>query len=339
MVMRAWSTLRRWVDPFIVMLLTIMAIAFLFPARGSFFSFVQTVATVGIAVLFLVYGMRISTSEAIKGLTNWRLHSTILASTYVLFPILGLLIHPLAVVLVGNKLAMGMLYLTLLPSTVQASIAFTSIAKGNVAAAICGASLSNILGMFITPVYVTIFLHGAGAGLQMSMVLTILAQMLAPFIIGQCLQPWVGDWVRSHRWITIISDRGVVAVVVYSTFSAGVTGGIWSSVAPLTIVYLLVGSAVLLAVVLPLTWWVGAKLGFPRADRIALLMCGSKKSMATGVPMATVLFAGQPGLASIISLPLMIFHQVQLFTCAIIARRLGASEEQIETVLDDDSGG
>ena len=83
--------------------------------------------------------------------------------------------------------------------------------------------------------------------------------------------------------------------------------------------------AVMLASMLVLTWTGGGRLGLDRPDRIALLMCGSKKSLATGLPMAAVLFS--PTLAASVALPVIVFHQLQLATCAVLARRLASQVE------------
>jgi sodium/bile acid cotransporter 7 len=241
----------------------------------------------------------------------------------VLFPVLGLIVLALPN-LMTPALGMGILFLCVLPSTVQSSIAFTSIAEGNVPAAICSATASNILGMFLTPLLVGLLFHTQGhGGFSWGALQGILLQLLAPFILGQFLQPVLGRWLSHHRKLTQIVDRGSILMVVYAAFSEAVIEGLWHKLSAGDLAAVVIIDAVLLAVVLFFTYFSSGWLGFNRADRITIMFCGSKKSLASGAPMANVIFAGQD-VGSIV-LPLMIFHQIQLMVCAVLARRFAAT--------------
>lgn len=327
------AVLSRWVDPFVVTLLVVLVLGLVVPVGPDAQRVVDVVADVAVTVLFLVYGMRLSTREVWAGLRNWRLQGGILASTYVVFPLLGLLVAWAVAPVVGEGLAVGVLFLALLPSTVQSSVAFTSVARGNVAGAICGATVSNVLGMVVTPLLVLWLLSdasGATAGPPggaddgalggLGGLRTVLLQLLVPFVVGQLLQPWVGDWIRARRWLTLGVDRGTILVVVFGAVAAATSAGVWSSVSGWAIVALLGVSALLLAAMLAITWWGGAALRLSTEDRVALLMCGSKKSLATGLPMASVLFP--VAVAGVVAVPVIVFHQLQLVVCAVLARRL-----------------
>jgi sodium/bile acid cotransporter 7 len=313
------------IDGFLLGLFAAMAIGLLLPASGGAAGVLGWATKVAIAVLFLLYGTRLEPREALQGLRHWRLHTTVLAATYVLFPLLGLALKLLVPSVLTNDLYTGVLYLCLLPSTVQSSIAFTSIARGNVAAAVVSASASNMLGIFMTPLLVTLLMQTTGdATVSARSILEIVVQLLLPFVAGQLLRPKLHR-VLSHTTLTKIVDRGSVYLVVYAAFSAGMTEHIWAG---MTVTHLLavVGVCVLLlAVVLGVTAGAARLMGFNRADRIVVIFCGSKKSLATGLPMATVLFAGHP--VGLIVLPLMIFHQIQLITCATLAGRWGRAAE------------
>jgi len=322
------AVLSRWVDPFVVTLLVVLVLGLVVPVGPGAQRVVDVVADVAVTVLFLVYGMRLSTREVWAGLRNWRLQGGILAATYVVFPVLGLVTAWAIEPLVGAPLAAGLLYLSLLPSTVQSSVAFTSVARGNVAGAICGATVSNVAGMIVTPLLVLWLMSGPGGAAGgadgptggLGGLRTVLLQLLLPFVVGQLLQPWVGDWVRARRWLTLGVDRGTILVVVFGAVAAASSAGVWSSVSGWSIVALLVVSALMLAVMLALTWWGGAALRLSTEDRVALLMCGSKKSLATGLPMAAVLFP--VAVAGVVAVPVIVFHQLQLVVCAVLARRL-----------------
>ncbi|MFE5186523.1 bile acid:sodium symporter family protein [Streptomyces sp. NPDC056628] len=310
----------RWmpIDPYILMLLGTVGIAALLPARGTASDVASGASTAAIAFLFFLYGARLSTREALDGLKHWRLHVTVLACTFVIFPLLGLAARGLVPVILTDPLYQGLLFLTLVPSTIQSSIAFTSMARGNVPAAICAGSFSSLVGIVLTPLLAAAVLGGDGGGFSADSVVKIVLQLLVPFVAGQLLRRWIGGFVARHRKVLGLVDRGSILLVVYTAFSAGMVQGIWHQVSPVRLAGLLAVEAVLLAVMLALTWYGAKALGFGRADRIAIQFAGSKKSLASGLPMASVLFGAH---ASLAVLPLMLFHQMQLMVCAVIAKR------------------
>jgi len=316
------TRLRGALDPFIVSLMAMVALASVLPARGEFAVLADQIANAGIVLLFFLHGAKLSREAIASGAGNWRLHLAVLAMTFGVFPLLGIGIG--AIPGVPPLVATGMLFLALLPSTVQSSIAFTSIAGGNVAAAVCSASFSNLIGMVLTPLLAALLIgsaSGGGAGpwgVDLAAVEKILAQLLLPFVAGHLLRPWIGDFVGRNRRLTVLVDRGSILLVVYTAFGAAVVEGLWGQL-PLTSLALIVAlCCLLLGVVLALTWLWGR--AFDRPDAIVLLFCGSKKSLASGVPIARVLFpAAQVGA---LILPLMLFHQIQLIACAVIARAL-----------------
>lgn len=306
-------------DPLIVLIILAVIIAIIAPARGNFADIFGQLTNVAIALLFFLYGARLSTQEALNGLKHWRLHLTILAFTFVVYPLIGIALRPLTAV-ISHDMYLGILFLTLVPSTVQSSVAFTSIAKGNVAGAIVSASVSNLVGVIITPLLV-MFLMGTGGGVHIdtSVFGEIALLLLAPFVLGQLTRRWVGKVAQSKA--TKVVDRGSIAMVVYSAFSKGVVDGIWSSISLWDLAFLVVFAAIFVAFMLWLTRKASQKMGFNRADTIAIEFCGSKKSLATGLPMASVIFASGGASLGLLILPLMIYHQVQLMMCSWLAAR------------------
>ncbi|WP_314246363.1 bile acid:sodium symporter family protein [Streptomyces kutzneri] len=305
-------------DPYVLALLATVGLAALLPARGPAATAAALASTAAVALLFFLYGARLSTREALDGLRHWRLHLTVLACTFVLFPLLGLAARGLVPGLLTATLYSGLLFLCLVPSTVQSSIAFTSIARGNVPAAICAGSFSSLAGIVLTPLLAAALLGGGAGGSSPDSLLRITLQLLLPFLLGQALRPWAGGFLVRHKQVLGHVDRGSILLVVYAAFSAGVVAGIWHQVSLPQLAALMLVEAVLLAVMLVVTWYGAARLGFGRADRIAIQFAGSKKSLAAGLPMASVLFGAHAALAV---LPLMLFHQMQLMVCAVIARR------------------
>ena len=314
-------------DPYILLLLATVALASFAPLRGAAVAWGEVAANAGIVLLFFLHGAKLSREAIVAGAGNWRLHGAVLAATFVLFPLLGVGIAHIPYL--TPVVATGMLFLTLLPSTVQSSVAFTSIARGHVAAAICSASFSNLAGLVFTPLLAALLMHGAGASLGIGAVEKIVGQLFVPFVTGHLLRPWIGGFVHRHKKLVSYVDRGSILIVVFTAFSAAVVEGIWHKLPLIALAEVVALVVVLLAIVLNVTWRAGAALGLSREDRIVLLFCGSKKSLASGVPMAGVLFpAAQVG---VVILPLMLFHQIQLMACAVIARALGGAGARDES--------
>ncbi|MFT4188554.1 MAG: bile acid:sodium symporter family protein [Aeromicrobium sp.] len=307
-------------DPFIALLLAAATAGTVLPVTGEAAEVAHVGQIVAIGLLFFLYGARLSTAETLSGLARWRLHTAVLGTTYLVFPALGLLIGLVAPDVVGAGLATGVLLLCLVPSTVQSSVAYTSIAGGNVAGAVVSASVSNLLGVFATPLLIGLLMSAdAGAQVDASSVLRIMAHLLAPFVAGQLLRRWIGDWVARHDRRLKLIDRGGILLVVYLAFSRGREADVWSQIDAADAALLVVLCLTLLAVALAWTTLLGRLCRFERGDQIALTFCGSHKSLASGLPMAAVIFA--PDTVALVVLPLMLYHQFQLIACAYLADR------------------
>ncbi len=316
------NRISRAVDPYILAMAATVGLAVVLPASGPYAVGVGAAANIAIVFLFFLYGARFSTKAAWDGLRHWRLHSGVLLTTFALFPLLGLAILAILPAALSPELAAGFLFLCVLPSTVQSSIAFTSIARGNVPAALCSATASNILGIFLTPLLAGLLLKAQGAQFGMGVFQNIVLQLLVPFIVGQLMRPWIGGWVQAQKQVLGTLDRGSILLIIYVAFSKGMADHIWERITAGDFATLLFAVALLLAAVIAATLFAARKLMKLKVeDEIVLAFCGSTKSLASGLPIAGVLFAdAQIGLAV---LPLMVFHQLQLIVCAGLARRYG----------------
>jgi sodium/bile acid cotransporter 7 len=307
-------------DKFTVALIATVMLASLLPCRGEAARVFGVITSAAIALLFFMHGAKLSRDAIIAGLTHWRLHLLVFLCTFAMFPLLGVALMPLATALVGTQLALGVLFLCTLPSTVQSSIAFTSIAHGNVPAAVCSASFSSLIGIVLTPLLVNLLIHTQGTvSAPGTAIRDIVLQLFVPFVAGQIARRWIGAFVDRHKQVLGLVDRGSILLVVYTAFSAAVVEGLWQRVSIEALCLLAVLCGLLLAIALFATAQFGKRLGFSREDRITILFCGSKKSLASGVPMANVLFASSA--VGAIVLPLMLFHQIQLMVCAVLAQR------------------
>jgi sodium/bile acid cotransporter 7 len=314
-------------DRFTQTLIVTLLLASFFPAQGSYITFFNTLTLFAIGLLFFMHGAKLSRAAIFEGSNNWRLHLWVMCSTFVVFPALGLFFQWWRPVAVDPQIYNSFVYLCILPATVQSAIAFTSMAGGNVAAAVCSASASSLLGIFVSPMLVSLLMHQQGStGDSLQQVWHIIEQLLLPFIAGHLLRPWIGGFVDKHRKMIGKTDQTSILLVVYCAFSEAVTQGIWHQVGLTTLLFILVFCLVLLAIVLVFNTYMARWLGFNKADEITIVFCGSKKSLANGIPMANILFP----VASVgmMVLPLMIFHQVQLMTCAVLARRYKVKGQQ-----------
>ena len=306
-------------DTFTSALIGVVVLATALPATGDFAGVWHVATQIAIALLFFLHGARLSRQAVLAGLTHWRLHLIVVIFTFMVFPLLGIVFTQLPEAILPGGLALGVIYLCCLPSTVQSSIAFTSIAGGNVAAAVCSASASSLFGVVFTPLLVSLLMSAQGNAVHIDQIEAIFTQILLPFVIGQIVHPWAGAWALRNKKVLSVFDRGSILMVVYGAFSEAVINGLWHRLTPLASITLVLICMALLAILLAATTWTARHLGFSRSDEITIVFCGSKKSLAAGVPMANILFPAAS--VGMIVLPLMIFHQIQLMVCAVLARR------------------
>jgi sodium/bile acid cotransporter 7 len=316
-----WKRLRP--DGFVVAMTLTVILAALYPLPGTSSGplHMNTLTAIGIALVFLLNGAGLSPKSLRAGAANWRLHLLVQFSTYGLFPLLGILIAALLHAVLTPELLTGVFFLCALSSTISTSIALTSLARGNVAGAVFNASLSSLLGMVITPVLVGLWQHTQGQGAPLGEeFLKIAEQLLLPFVLGQALRPWIGGWLHRNKAVTGKVDRGVILLIVYNSFCDSTAGGLWSRYGWLTLVEAAALAFALLGTALTLTTLAARRLGFNTEDEVAAVFCGSKKSLATGIPMARLLFGSGAALGLIV-LPLMFYHQLQLFVGTYLAQR------------------
>lgn len=321
-------------DQFTVLLTLVVIIATLLPAHGRGEVAIDWASKIAIALLFFLHGARLSRQAIFQGLTHWKIHLVIFSITFIVFPFIGIALRPVLEPMMTPTLYLGFLYLCMLPGTVQSAIAFTSMARGNLAAAICNASASSMIGIFVTPLLVAIVLTDFSdqvPSINLMSVLKIIVQLFVPFIIGHLLRPYLSGFLLRNKLLVKMVDQGSILLVVYAAFSHAVNEGLWRETPLSALIAVFFVSVLILAIALGVSHFIAKAMGFNLADRITILFCGSKKSLASGLPMAQVIFAGMP-IGSII-LPLMIFHQLQLMVCAAIANKLGQrpfTTEEIE---------
>jgi solute carrier family 10 (sodium/bile acid cotransporter), member 7 len=320
-------------DGFTLTILATVILAAFFPCSGEVARLVELGSQFAIALLFFLQGARLSRQAVLAGILHWRLHLMIFTATFIVFPLLGLALRPVSGTLLAPPLYVGLLFLCCLPSTVQASVIFTSIAGGNIAAALCSASLSSIIGIVLTPLLAGLLLQAHG-DVSPNGIVSIALHLLVPFLAGQALQRRLEPWMRKHQKMVRRIDLGSVVLMVYGAISAATLAGMWRLLPVQSFLVLAAVDGVLLAAMLAITAFAARRFGFSREDEIAIVFCGSKKSLIAGIPMANALFASTT--LGFIVLPLMIFHQMQFMACAALARRYALRERP--AVLDVGKG-
>ena len=308
-------------DWFLRGMLAAVGLAILWPdvGRSGGLLRLERVADVGIFLVFFLHGLGLKTEQLRAGASRWRLHILVQVANFVLFPLLALGLNALFGRWVPPWLALGFFYLCALPSTISSSVAMTGAAKGNVAAAIFNATLSSLLGVVLTPLILNLVASTTGQRMPLGpAVLKLLTLLILPLVVGQILRPFIGSWFARYHAYTNKVDRIVILLLVLNSFSDSVDSGIFKSYGPAILGITALGASMLLAIALWATRFAARKLHFEIEDEIVAVFCGSKKTLASGVPMARLLFGAHPGLGLIV-LPIMIYHQIQLFVCSILA--------------------
>lgn len=308
-------------------LIAVMALAWMAPAPGAAGGWLhpELLTKAAVSLGFLLQGLRLPFSALRSGALNWRLHAVVQGTTFLLFPVIGIALFAGLEGGMAPELRAGIFFLCVVPSTVSSSISLTAVARGNVAAAVFNATLSNLAGVLITPLWVALFLSTTGTARPLGPVVLDLARwLLLPLAIGQALRPLLSDWAGRHRVSLGVVDRMMVLVLVYTSFCDSFAGGIWSRQGPAALATVFLLSVLLLTGATLVTRWSARRAGLGREDQMAAVFCGSQKTIAAGVPMAKVIFGAHPALG-VILLPLMIYHGMQLFAGGWLAQRWSRS--------------
>lgn len=317
------------IDKFVLAIIVVVAVAWLFPQWGSENSKVplDAIGSVGVSLIFFFYGLKLSPDKIRSGLKNWKLHLLVQLSTFVLFPLIIIACYPLTGA-THHQLWLAFLFLAALPSTVSSSVVMVSIAKGNMPAAIFNASISGLIGIAVTPLWMGLFLQKTAAGFDLGNIyLKLLTEILLPVVLGLLLQRYLHDYtIRFNRYLTLF-DKAVILLIIYKSFAGSFEKKIFSTVSWADLLLITLAVAALFFGVYFLTGLLARYMKFNREDRITAQFCGTKKSLVHGTVFSKVLFpASMP--AGIILLPLMLFHALQIFIISIIAGQLSRKSEK-----------
>ena len=312
------------IDGFLAGMVLAIILAALFPAPGAHGGVLrpELLTKLGIALIFFLNGAMLSFKALKDGILRWRLHLIIQASTFILFPLIGLAFLAIAGRWISPELQLGFFYLCALPSTVSSSVAMTSAARGNVPVAVFNATISSLIGIIVTPLWMSLLLKSSGHHLDVAGVfIDLFRWMVLPMVIGQCLRSHIGAWLHRHKKLAQMADRGTILLLVYTSFCDSFALNIWGATSPTVTASVIAATLILFFVVLLLLWAICDRTGIAPTFRAAVVFCGTKKSLATGVPMASLIFAGHASGLGLILLPIMIYHPLQLLICTPLASR------------------
>lgn len=320
---------RAGLDDFLLALIAVVILAYLWPYPGTDASPVPLaeIANYGVSLIFFFYGLRLSPQKLRAGLSNWRLHIVVHVSTFILFPLLALGVRPFFVGEEYHTLWLAIFFLAALPSTVSSSVVMVSMAGGNIPGAIFNASISSLLGVFITPLWMGLVLEtGPGEFDLTEVMIKLVLQVLLPVMLGILLYGRYGAFAERHKTTLRYIDQFIILLIVYTSFCESFANNLFSQFSGVAMIWLTIGMIVLFFLVYYLLMVLCRLIGFNREDQITAVFCGTKKSLVQGAVMSKVLFAGAAS-AGIILLPIMIYHAFQLLVVSIIAQRLARQNE------------
>ncbi|WP_234035793.1 bile acid:sodium symporter [Erythrobacter insulae] len=303
----------------IAVLVIATGLALALPAMGETREAAQIVSNVSIFLLFLVNGMRIARGEIVNAIGNWRFFAPLVLFVFGGMAMMGAGFSFLAALFAAPEIALGFIFLGVLPSTIQSATSYTTLAGGNAALSVVGAALINILGVFVSAPLFAALAGSAAVDLGTETILRIGMILLLPFVIGQVLQGFTRSWLIKQKSKVVWLDRIVIGIAVYVAMSGAVAQGLMTSMSPSAASWLTLITVVFLVLAYGLAWKISGFGGYARADRIAFVFAGPQKSVAIGAPLAAILF--EPAVAGFVIAPLLLYHLLQLAVAAPLATR------------------
>ncbi|GAL64062.1 bile acid:sodium symporter family protein [Algibacter lectus] len=317
------------IDKFVLSIIVVIIFAYFFPQWGVSESKIpiDTISAIGISLIFFFYGLKLSPAKLKAGLKNWKLHVLVQSATFLIFPMLVLALRPLIQNEAQETIWLAFFFLAALPSTVSSSVVMVSMAKGNIPAAIFNASISGIIGVALTPLWMGLFVNDAQTDFDFTAIyIKLIVQIILPVVLGLGLQRYFGAFVQKHSAKLTLFDKSIILLIIYKSFAESFTGNIFSSVSVFDLLLLFVAVLVLFFIVFVLIGFLSIKMNFIKEDQITAQFCGTKKSLVHGTVFSKIIFGNMASIG-IVLLPLMLFHASQILIITIIATRLSKRED------------
>ncbi|ADY51335.1 Bile acid:sodium symporter [Pseudopedobacter saltans DSM 12145] len=316
-------------DGFLPGIISVIFLAYLFPFAGAKDSLIplDEIAQIGVSIIFFFYGLKLNPIQLKAGLSNWKLHLMVHLSTFVVFPVIILLLHKLIPNIHTEDFWTGIFYLTALPSTVSSSVVMVSIARGNIPAAIFNASISSLLGVFITPIWMEVWFSETAKGdFELGGIfLKLILQVLLPVLLGLIFHNKYSWFAEKYKVRLKQFDQSIILLIIFNSFCESFTENVFAALSINDLLRLTMFSVALFFVIISITNFISNLLNFSKEDKITLMFCGSKKSLVHGTVMSKILFPGSD-VMGVILLPLMIYHTSQLVICSILANKFARED-------------
>ena len=277
-----------------------------------------------IMIIFFFSGLSLKTEEIAHGFTNWRLHLAIQGFCYLFLPLFTWILLSLFGGGLHEGLIIGFSLLAVLPITISSCVVFTQLAEGNFAAALFNAVLGNVMGIVVSPALFLLMLGTTDISIELDTmrIITRLGMLVvAPLIVGQVVHVFVKEHTKKLKKIGSVVNRWCILLIVYFAFGQIFTGdAIQASFTGMILPLLLIVPYHL--VILWFTWAGGRLFRFSPPDRIAMLFCASQKTLAMGLPLIAAVMAARPNLEGLATLPVIIYHPIQLLVAGFLVERL-----------------
>ena len=317
------------IDGFVLSIIAVIGLAYVFPQWGISESKIpmDTISAIGISLIFFFYGLKLSPTKLKAGVKNWKLHLLIQTSTFLIFPLLVLVFRPFIQNEEQEIIWLAFFFLAALPSTVSSSVVMVSMAKGNIPAAIFNASISGIIGVVLTPLWMELFVQNAQTDFNFTDIyVKLFVQIILPVVLGLLLQRFFGEFAQKHTKQLTLFDKSVILLIIYKSFASSFDDNIFSSVSILDLLILFISVLTLFGVLFLLTGFLAKKMKFNIEDQITAQFCGTKKSLVHGTVFSKIIFGNMASIG-IILLPLMLFHAVQLLIISIVASKMSIKNQ------------
>jgi len=315
-------------DSFVVAIIISIIIAYFFPQLGASSSPVNLdrISSIGISLIFFFYGLSLDNAAIKNGLKNWKLHLTVQSSTFLIFPLVVMIFYPLIKDTSYQLLWLSFLFMAALPSTVSSSVVMVSMARGNLPAAIFNASISGIIGILITPLWLMPFAQQSDIEFDFTGIyLQLFTEIILPLALGLLLRKFLANWAGRHKTTLDKFDKFIILLIIYKSFVHSFEENIFSAMSLWDLLLIGVLVLALFFFIYHLTGWIGRLFKFNHADQITNQYCGTKKSLVHGAVFSEALF-GQTNIVGILLLPLMIYHAFQIFIISIYASKEGRNK-------------
>lgn len=320
------------VNSFLLNVLFVIFLAYLAPAVGLALAPAITASRVAVAIIFLLSGLSLKTSELVNALKNVKFNTFVQCFNMGVVTISAFGVAKFLSWLnaLNDDLADGIIICGALPMTVNMVIVLTKSANGDEAAAIFNSAFGSLLGVFVTPAWVVVLVGRSGSNNFAGVIRNLTERVLVPLFFGQICQyvlPSLVAWAKRHKPALKRLQESCLVFIVYCVFCRRFRDSPrkntdQENTTALDIIVVIIVQTTLLSIMMVLAW-LSLALAFPthRKLRVMGLFGCTHKTVAAGVPLIDAIYSNDPA-RSLYILPLLVWHPAQLVLGSAISSRL-----------------